>query len=308
MKIVIDKYIPCLEEVLREEGYEVIALEPNAITPAAVAEADALFVRTRTQVNKELLNGSTVTFVATATIGTDHIDFDYCQQHGIKVASAPSCNAQAVCDYIEEALREVGGTSIGIVGYGHVGKKVAAMAKKRGLEVVINDPPLELIGDVRQCDIITFHTPLTKNGPYPTYHLCDTDFLKRCQPNAIIINAARGGIVDEQALLQSGHPFVIDCWEGEPRINPEVAQSDRALLVSMHIAGYSLEGKINASQQCLDAFCQHFSLPALIIDKKVVSLQSQTGDSAPGWLRRVSEQLQAQPQAFEELRKKYVLR
>lgn len=308
MKIVIDKYIPCLEAVLRKAGHEVIALEPEAITAAAVANANALFVRTRTRINKELLHDSTVTFVATATIGTDHIDFDYCRQQGIAVASAPGCNAQAVCDYLEEVINEVGGLSIGVVGYGHVGKKVAAMAMAKGMKVVINDPPLGFLDDVSQCDLITFHTPLTKSGPYPTFHLCDADFLKRCNPKAVIINAARGGVVDEQALLQSGHPFVLDCWEGEPRINAEVARSEKALLASMHIAGYSLEGKINASQQCLDAFCQHFSLPALIIDKKVVSLQSQTGDKAPGWLRRVSEKLKAHPQAFEELRKKYVLR
>lgn len=308
MKIVIDKYIPCLEAVLREAGHEVIALEPEVITAVAVANASALFVRTRTRINKELLHDSTVTFVATATIGTDHIDIDYCRQQGIAVASAPGCNAQAVCDYIEEAIRETGCHSIGIVGYGHVGKKVAAMAMAKGMKVVINDPPLGFLDDVSQCDLITFHTPLTKSGPYPTYHLCDAAFLQRCRQGAAIINAARGGVVDEQALLQSGHPFVLDCWEGEPRINAEVARSEKALLVSMHIAGYSLEGKINASQQCLDAFCQHFSLPALKIDKKVVSLQSQTGDKAPGWLRRVSEKLKAQPQSFEELRKKYSLR
>lgn len=308
MKIVIDKYIPCLEEVLREVGHEVIALEPEAINASAVAHAQALFVRTRTRINKELLDGSAVTFVATATIGTDHIDEDYCRSHGITTASAPGCNAQAVCDYIEEALREIGGRSIGIVGYGHVGQRVAVMAKARGMKVVINDPPLGLNDEVSGCDIITYHTPLTRLGLYPTYHLCDAAFLSRCKADAVIINAARGGVVDEQALMQSGHKYVIDCWEREPNINPSVAQNENALLVSMHIAGYSLEGKINASQQCLDAFCQHFSLPALIIDKKAVSLQSQTGDNTPGWLRRVSEQLKAQPQLFEELRKKYSLR
>ena len=308
MIIVIDKYIPCLERVLREAGHEVIALEPEAITAAAVADAKALFVRTRTRINKELLDGSAVSFVATATIGTDHIDFDFCREHSIAVASAPGCNAQAVCDYIAEVINEVGGQSIGIVGYGHVGKKVAALAQARGMKVVINDPPLGLLGDVSQCDLITFHTPLTQSGPYPTHHLCDAAFLQRCRQGAVIINAARGGVVDEQALLHSRHPFVLDCWEGEPRINAEVATSEKALLVSMHIAGYSLEGKINASQQCLDAFCQHFSLRALIIDKKVVSLQSELGDSSRGWLRRVSEKLKAHPQSFEELRKKYTLR
>ncbi len=297
-----------MAEVLTSVGETVVALEPEAITPQAVREATALFVRTRTRINKELLERSKVRFVATATIGTDHIDFDYCRENGVQVVSAPGCNAQAVCDYIAEVLNEIGGQSIGIVGYGHVGKKVAQMARARGMKVVINDPPLGRMDDVTKCDVITFHTPLTQEGDYPTFHLCDAAFLRQCKADAVIINAARGGVVDEEALLQSGHPFVIDCWEGEPKIDPKVAQSERALLVSMHIAGYSLEGKINASQQCLDAFCQYFSLPALIIDKKVVSLQSELGDSSRGWLRRVSEKLKVQPQSFEELRKNYVLR
>lgn len=308
MLSIIDKHIPCLAEQLTAAGIEVLALEPEDITPAVVRHAQALFVRTRTNINKELLDGSEVQFVATATIGTDHIDAAYCKQRGITVASAPGCNAQAVCDYIEEALNEIGGSSLGIVGYGHVGKKVAAMAKARGMEVFVNDPPLGLLEDVTNCDVITFHTPLTSSGPYPTYHLCDAAFLQRCKPDAIIINAARGGVVDEQALLRSGHRFVLDTWENEPHLCPEVVNSKNCLLASMHIAGYSLEGKINASQQCLDAFCLKFSFPSLIIDKFFVSLQAQLGDTAPGWLRRVSEQLRQAPDKFELLRKQYTLR
>ncbi len=308
MLSIIDKHIPCLAEQLASAGIDVLVLEPEEITPEVVRHAQALFVRTRTQINKELLDGSEVQFVGTATIGTDHIDAAYCEQQGIAVASAPGCNAQAVCDYVEEALNEVGGKSLGIVGYGHVGKKVAAMAKARGMEVVINDPPLGLKGDVATCDVITFHTPLTKAGPYPTYHLCDGDFLQRCKNEAVIINAARGGVVDEQALIQSGHRFVLDTWENEPHLSPEVIDSPNCLLASMHIAGYSLEGKINASQQCLDAFCLHFAFPSLIIDKNFVSLQAEKGDTARGWLRRVSEQLRQTPSEFELLRKKYILR
>ncbi len=308
MLSIIDKHIPCLAEQLVSAGIEVLALEPEEITPEVVRHAQALFVRTRTQINKELLDGSEVQFVATATIGTDHIDAAYCEQRGIAVASAPGCNAQAVCDYIEEALNEVGGKSLGIVGYGHVGKKVAAMAKERGMEVVINDPPLGLMGDVTTCDVITFHTPLTSSGPYPTYHLCDAAFLQKCKDTAVIINAARGGVVDEQALIRSGRRFVLDTWENEPHLCPEVIDSPNCLLASMHIAGYSLEGKINASQQCLDAFCLHFSFPSLIIDKNFVSLHAETGDTARGWLRRVSERLRQDPSKFELLRKQYILR
>lgn len=308
MLSIVDKHIPCLADLLASAGVEVIALEPEQITPEVVRRAQALFVRTRTKINKELLEGSEVEFVATATIGTDHIDAAYCEARHIEAVSAPGCNAQAVCDYIEEALNEVGGRSLGIVGYGHVGQKVAAMAKARGMEVVINDPPLGLFGDVRGCDVITFHTPLTQDGPYPTYHLCDAAFLRQCRPEAVIINAARGGVVDEQALLKSGHRFVLDTWENEPMIDPRVVGCERAVLVSMHIAGYSLEGKINASQLCLDAFCKHFAFPSLIIDKNFVTLHAQKGDTARGWLKRISENLKQHPGQFEQLRKQYTLR
>ena len=155
-------------------------------------------------------------------------------------------------------------------------------------------------------DVITFHTPLTRTGTYRTYHLCDAAFLSHCRPRTLIINAARGGVVDEEALLQSGLPCAIDTWEGEPDLNRNLLQ--HAWLASYHIAGYSLEGKINASQMVLDAFCRFFQRKACIIDKKAVTLHAHLGDSEPGWLLRITEQLKAQPEAFERLRKAYPLR
>ena len=282
-------------------------LEPEQFTPETVHDADALIIRTRTRCDAALLEGSRVQFIATATIGTDHIDHDYCRSHNIRVVSCPGCNAQAVCDYIEETIKCQLSIinyqlSIGLIGVGHVGSLVAKMAERRGMQVVLNDPPRGLTGDVTACDIITFHTPLTTDGAYPTYHLCDAAFLSRCKPDALIINAARGGVVDEQALLNSGQPFVIDTWENEPHINPEVLR--RATLASMHIAGYSIEGKRNASRMCLNALCQHFALPALSLNDD----QLPQGDSEPGWLKRISDQLKANPEAFEQLRKEYKLR
>lgn len=312
MRVVIDKYIPFVQEVLAPYA-EVTALEPEAITAAAVRDADALIIRTRTKVNASLLEGSAVQFIATATIGYDHIDANYCEEHGISWMSCPGCNAQAVCDYIEECLRELGvpeHSTVGVVGVGHVGSLVAKMAERKGYRVLLNDPPKNIgqsIGEIEEkCDFITFHTPITHEGSYPTYHLCDADFLRHCKPNAIIVNAARGGVVDEAALLASGKRFVLDTWENEPHINVEVVK--RAELASFHIAGYSVEGKLNASQMCLDAFSAHFGTPILSIDKKVVSLHADYGDSASGWLRRVSDQLKAQPDRFEQLRKQYKLR
>ena len=316
MLIIIDKGIPFLDGVFGSD-IEVLHLAPEDITADVVREADALFVRTRTRIDKELLAGSKVRFVATATIGFDHIDQDYCRETGIHWVSCPGCNAQAVCDYVEEAIFSIksgeSALTIGIVGYGHVGKLVAQMAERNGYRVLLSDPPLGIGMSLKelapQCDVLTFHTPLTREGKHTTYHLCNADILPLCKHNTLIINAARGGVVDEQALMdnlkgENGKvQAVIDCWENEPQLNHELLEL--VDLASFHIAGYSIQGKMNASEMCLRAFCEFFSLPILSINKKAVPLQ---GDSAPGWLKRISNQLKATPEHFEQLRKQYKLR
>ena len=315
MRIIIDKGIPFLEGVFGS-GITALHLPPEEITSETVREADALFVRTRTRIDRALLEGSKVRFVATATIGFDHIDQAYCQEAGIHWVSCPGCNAQAVCDYVEEAISSMKSDktelTVGIVGYGHVGKLVAQMAEKKGYKTLISDPPLG-IGEALQtiaplCDVITFHTPLTHEGKYPTYHLCDANILRLFQPNTLIINAARGGVIDEKALCdiltEKGQlSTVIDCWEGEPEINKTLL--NMVDMASFHIAGYSILGKMRASEMCLHAFCEFFSLPILSINKKVVPLH---GDSEKGWLLRITEQLKATPSHFEQLRKQYRLR
>ena len=316
MLIIIDKGIPFLDGVFGSD-IEVLHLAPEDITADVVREADALFVRTRTRIDKELLAGSKVRFVATATIGFDHIDQDYCREAGIHWVSCPGCNAQAVCDYVEEAIFSIksgeSALTIGIVGYGHVGKLVAQMAERNGYRVLLSDPPLGIGMSLKElaplCDVLTFHTPLTHEGKHATYHLCNADILPLCKHNTLIINAARGGVVDEQALMdnlkgENGKVrAVIDCWENEPQLNHELLEL--VDLASFHIAGYSIQGKMNASEMCLRAFCEFFSLPILSINKKVVPLQ---GDSAPSWLKRISNQLKAAPEHFEQLRKQYKLR
>ena len=328
-QVVIDRGIPFLDGVFPPE-IDVRFLSPEEITPQAVRCADALFVRTRTNINKELLSGSNVRFVATATIGFDHIDQDYCREAGIHWISCPGCNAQAVCDYVEEAITSIKSDkselTVGVIGYGHVGKLVARMAEKRGYKVLLSDPPLGIGLSLEQlapqCDVLTFHTPLTREGEYPTYHLCDANILRRCKPGTLIINAARGGVIDEQALLSQLSTLVqrsrsfermrdknsqlstaIDCWDGEPKLNQELLK--KVNLASFHIAGYSIQGKMNASEMCLRAFCEFFSLPILSINKKAVPLQ---GDSDKGWLLRITEQLKANPEQFEQFRKQYKLR
>ena len=316
MQVIIDKGIPFFEGVFPPE-IEVLHLSPEEITSPSVRNADALIVRTRTCINRDLLQGSRVRFVATATIGFDHIDQDYCREAGIHWVSCPGCNAQAVCDYVEEAISSMksGKTdlTIGIIGYGHVGKLVANMAQSKGYRVLLSDPPLGIGVSLEElapkCDVLTFHTPLTHDGNHPTFHLCNAHILSLCKPDALIINAARGGVIDEQALIAQLSAVncqlstAIDCWENEPHLNHHLLQL--ANLASFHIAGYSIEGKMRASEMCLEAFCKFFSLPILSINKKVVPLQ---GDSDSGWLQRISDQLKASPEQFEQLRKQYKLR
>ena len=314
MTIVSDTYIPFIAEAVRNEWpqVDICPLKPEEIDADAVRDADVLIVRTRTKVNEALLKGSKVQLVCTATIGFDHIDTAYCEANGIRWMSCPGCNAQAVCDYIEEALNEITNDqlpmtntlTIGVVGVGHVGSLVAEMAERKGMKVLLNDPPkhigVSLDFIAQNSDIITFHVPLD----HSTYHLCNEAFLAKCKPGALIINAARGGVVDEQALLHSRHPYILDTWEKEPNINAEVLQ--KAELASMHIAGYSVEGKRNASQMCLDTIAEQFNLPK--ISNLHSPISNEKGDSAPGWISRISASLKAHPTAFEALRKSYPLR
>lgn len=333
MKIIVDQYIPFVVEAVQKEWRQVqiCPMKPEEINTDAVQDADVLVIRTRTRINEALLNGSRVQLICTATIGFDHIDTAYCDAHGIQWMSCPGCNAQAVCDYIEEALYEVHDShlstlhsplstlssplSIGIVGVGHVGSLVAKMAERKGMKVLLNDPPKGIGvsldeaegiepfsgGEIAECDIITFHVPLDET----TFHLCNETFLARCKPNALIINAARGGVVDEQALLNSHHPYILDTWENEPKLNNEVLQG--ALRASMHIAGYSVQGKRNATQMCLNSIAERFQLPP--IDISAYPYAGKTADpNNPHWLLDITRQLKAQPEQFETLRKHYYLR
>ncbi len=310
MKIVCDTYIPFIADAVRKEWpqVDICPMKPEEIDAAAVRDADVLIVRTRTKVNEALLSGSRVRLVCTATIGFDHIDTAYCEAKSIRWMSCPGCNAQAVCDYIEEALNELDARgTIGVVGVGHVGSLVAQMAERRGMKVLLNDPPknigVSLDFIAQKCDIITFHVPLDKS----TCHLCDEAFLAKCKPGALIINAARGGVVDEQALLRSGHPYILDTWENEPDIHPEVLA--HAQLASMHIAGYSVEGKRNASQMCLDAIADEFGLQKVDISGyRYTGITGLRKNSSEPWLAAITHQLKASPTAFEALRKAYPLR
>ncbi len=279
MKIVADENIPYAREAFGLLG-EVVTASGRAMDRNLVRDADLLFVRSITKVNRDLLDGTKVQFVGTATIGEDHVDRSYLAEQGIGFSSAPGCNANSVGEYLAEALLVLAETRgfnlpdrrLGIVGHGNVGKRVEQKARALGMECVLNDPPLaRKTGDDRyrpkdeifDCQIITVHVPLTKDGPDATYHLLDAAFFERLKTGAIIINTSRGSVVDGDALraaLESGKvgASVLDVWEGEPNIDLDLLAN--LALATPHIAGYSFDGKVNGTRQVYEAACHHLGV------------------------------------------------
>lgn len=280
MKIVADYKIPFLRGVL-EPFADVVYVNGNKITNAHLKDADALITRTRTQCNEELLKGTSVQFIGTATIGYDHIDTQWCEDHGIVWKNAPGCNASSVNQYISSTLFNLADRFgfklqdrvLGVVGVGNVGSKVVYTAEMSGLQVYLCDPPrvrstgacgfISLEGILRECDIITFHVPLIFHGPDRTFHMIDEKLLSSVNPGTIIINTSRGEVADGKALktalkknLISG--LVLDVWENEPDI-------DNVLLgmchqATPHIAGYSADGKATGTAMIIHELSRHFDL------------------------------------------------
>ena len=305
-----------------------MALNGAAISAADVRDADALIVRTRTRCDESLLKDSKVQFVATATIGFDHIDADYLKRAGIAWTSCPGCNAASVAQYVESSLlllQQERGVSlpqstIGIVGCGHVGSKVKTVAERLGMRILICDPllgnpdfvPLSVIE--QDADIITFHVPLTREGNYATWHMADESFFHRLHKTPYIINTSRGEVVDNTALLTAllqgkVRDTVIDVWEGEPHLNEELLRC--VFIGTPHIAGYSADGKANADNMVIDALCQHFGLPhpGKVQPPKLPAGFQYTGNPLELYHpMRDSEALKANPTKFEDLRNHYPLR
>ncbi len=271
LKIIIDSAIPFVRGVF-EPYTEVQYLDGKSFTKSDVSDASALLVRTRTRCNKELLEGSSVRHIATATIGFDHIDLEYCQLRQIEVSVASGCNARAVLQWFGAMLAYASKgqkwqpeqKTLGIVGVGNVGSLVKEYAQKWGFKVVCCDPPRQALegGDfvsleqlLAQSDIVTFHTPLDAS----TRHMLNSETLKLCSPNTLIINSSRGEVIDTEALLTSGNPFAMDVWEGEPHINQRALE--KALIATPHIAGYSLQGKANATSIAVRNIAKALELP-----------------------------------------------
>jgi len=279
MKIIADQNIPYVKECFSSIG-DVTLTGGRDVTPELLKDADILLVRSITKVNADLLEGSAVKFVATATIGTEHIDQGYLDEHRIGFASAPGSNANSVAEYIVAALLTLGkkhklqleGKSIGIVGVGNVGSKVEIKCRALGMDVVLNDPPLARqtgdnkyrpLEEVYACDFVTLHTPLTGEGPDATYHLADEKFFDSMKQGAFFLNTSRGKVQDESALkkaMQSGKlgGVVLDVWESEPKVDPWLLQN--VDLSTPHIAGYSFDGKVGGMIMIYEACCEHFGL------------------------------------------------
>ena len=275
MKIIADENLAFTDYFFAEFG-EINHKAGRTLTAHDVQDADALLVRSVTKVNADLLKDSTVKFVGSATIGTDHLDIQTLDDHNIAWSNAAGCNAQAVAEYVITALLHVKPEllhadqdfTLGVIGLGNVGSRLVKMAKLLGWQVIGYDPFVQLDG-VEQVDFdsllkrthaISIHVPLTKTGTYPTYHLIDATALAQMSMDTILVNSARGPVVAEADLIadiqKTGRKVVLDVFEHEPEIRAEVL--NLITLVTPHIAGYSLEGKARGTQMIYDAFCQSF--------------------------------------------------
>lgn len=283
MKIIADQNIPYVEKCFGTIG-QVHLCSGREITHEIVKDADVLLVRSITKVDQQLLDGSGIKFVATATIGTEHVDQLYLKKAGIGFASAPGSNADSVAEYVVSALLALGkkfkihlaGKSIGIVGVGNVGSRVDRRSRALGLQTVLNDPPLarqtgdpkyRSLAELYDCDFITLHTPLTFAGQDKSFHLADEVFFAKLKKGAFFMNTSRGGVTDTTALKKAIHEgrlagTVLDVWENEPDIDEELLlQVD---LSTPHIAGYSLDGKINGLMMVYQAVCEKFDIEPIL--------------------------------------------
>jgi erythronate-4-phosphate dehydrogenase len=280
MKVVVDNKIPFLQGVL-EPFVDVEYYPGKDIDNKKIIDADALIIRTRTKCNAHLLEGTSVKFIATATIGFDHIDADYCKSKGIAWTNAPGCNSGSVMQYIASAILTWASDNkinledrvLGVVGVGNVGNKIVRLAENLGMQVLLNDPPRErmegicgyvsLKGILRDSDIISLHVPLNLDGPDKTYHLVNDEFLSQLNSGTLLINSSRGEVVNTASLKKymankSPEFAVLDVWENEPDIDLQLLE--KLYFATPHIAGYSADGKANGTTMSVRALSKFFNL------------------------------------------------
>ena len=343
MKIVVDDKIPFIREAISQISTDVIYKPGIAISPDDIHDADALIIRTRTRCDEALLKGSKVSFIATATIGYDHLDIEYLKRTHNTWTNCPGCNANSVGQYIHSCLLllekekgyDLSKTTVGLVGVGHVGHAVIEAIRPLGVQILLNDPPqkealrkagkpheffLKMEELQEKCDIISFHTPLITKGPYPTFHLANKTFFNALKKQPIIINTSRGAVVDNTDVLQALkdgiiRDAIIDTWENEPNINQELL--NLIYIGTPHIAGYSADGKANATRMALTALCNHFHLPVTFQIRVPQLPEEELPEPNLTETERAlvlynphtdSLKLKSHPNMFEELRGNYPLR
>ena len=346
MKILVDENMPYARELFSRLG-DVKAVPGRPIPQQELDDADALMVRSVTKVNEALLAGKGIKFVGTATAGTDHVDEQWLAEAGIGFSAAPGCNAIAVVEYVFSSLLmlaerdgfALADRTVGIVGVGNVGGRLQKRLEALGIRTLLCDPPRADRGGegdfrsledlVQQCDVLTFHTPLFKDGPYKSLHLADEALISRLKPGTILINACRGPVVDNAALLkclQAGQDLsvVLDVWEPEPELNTGLLEL--VDIGTAHIAGYTLEGKARGTTQVFEAYSEfigkrqqialdtllpapefgritlHGALDQPTLKRLVHLVYDVRRDDAP--LRKVA----GIPGEFDKLRKNYVER
>ncbi len=335
-KVIIDDKIPFIREAIETIARTVVYVPGKEFTPELVKDADALVIRTRTRCDRHLLEGSRVRFIATATIGFDHIDTAWCREAGIAWANAPGCNAPSVAQYLQSCLllwqrqrgRELAGLTMGIVGAGNVGSQAAQVARELGMRVLLNDLPRQdregpdgfcpLRTLAGECDVLSFHVPLYKEGKYKTFHLADPAFFATLERRPLLINTSRGEVIDTAALLHAldcgtVSDVVIDVWEHEPDIDLRLLH--KAFIGTPHIAGYSADGKANATRMALDALCRFFGIQASyhIVPPPPPCPAIKADNFTDACLqmydpRTDRDRLLAHPELFEKLRGDYPLR
>lgn len=328
MKIIADENIPYADEAFAEFG-EVRTFVGRDLTAADLNDAEILLVRSVTKVNAQLLAASSIRFVGTATIGLDHIDLNYLQQQGIGFISAPGSNATSAAEYVVSALLimaerqgfELSEKSVGIIGCGNVGSRVLKKLTALGMTCFVYDPPLGKTKDLEKvlaADIISLHVPLSKDGDYPTYQLVNEQFLAYLRNDVIFINTSRGDVVDENALLKRltacpNMQVILDVWQAEPNINQTLLE--RAALGTPHIAGYSFDGKVRATEMLYNAACNFFkksqtwqaNMPSPNPSRLYVS-DIHTAVMATYDVRRDDAELRRRTSEFDKLRKNYPVR
>lgn len=337
LKVVVDEAIPYIKGQIEMIASQVEYIRGREINADVVRDADVLIIRTRTRCDAQLLEGSRVKFIATATIGVDHIDVDYCRVHGIKWSNCPGCNAGGVVQYVQAAMAllellegvDLQGMTLGVVGVGHVGSAVAQMASREyGMQLLLCDPlraeaedPAAFVSYeevLRHSDVITFHTPLVRDGKYPTYHLFDQDAVDLLERVPVLINTSRGEVVHTVALKraikeQKVRFPILDVWEMEPHIDR--ALLDATFIGTPHIAGYSADGKSNATRMSLEALTSFLGLDmcwdihAPAPKQRVVNaLQNIDATLQIYNPMRDSQMLKNNVDVFEELRANYPIR